>query len=340
MVKGRLLLSLALLLVVSCAHSPVKPAEFVLPPPPEEARIKFLEIISTRRDLGPLSWWDRFLDAVFGIGSGIQPVKPWGVTVDDRDRMYVTDTLGPVYVYDRKAVKVYLMGNRGQCTLTLPLGIAYDGQGKVWVADGAQRRVCAFDMEGGVALALGKEGEFDKPAGVAVNKKLRRLYVSDTGRHVIRAYTLDGKFLFAFGKRGEGKGEFNFPASIAADSERVYVTDQMNFRVEVFDKDGKFLQTFGGPGDRPGYFARPKGIAVDSEGHVYVVDAAFENFQIFDPAGNVLMSVGRGGDGSPGTFGLPAGIYIDGSDKVYVVEQLLRRVQIFQYLSEQYKNKK
>lgn len=337
MEKIKLTLSIALLLVLSCAHAPAKPVDLFWPLPPQEPRIKFLETIATKRDLG-LSGWERFLDVIFGVDTGLRPLKPWGVTADDEGRMYVTDTAGAVFVYDKRAKKVWLMGTSGRGGLSLPLGIAWDGMGKIWVADGLQRRVLAFDREGELKLALGQGGEFGKPAGVAVNRKVKRLYVSDTGLHKVRVYDLEGKFLFEFGKRGDMQGEFNYPASIAADSERVYVTDQMNFRVQVFDKDGKALLAFGMPGDRPGFFARPKGIAADSEGHIYIVDAAFDNFQIFDKDGHILMSVGHGGGGA-GEFSLPAGISIDDEDKIYVVEQLTRRVQIFQYLGEKYRAK-
>ena len=38
-----------------------------------------------------------------------------------------------------------------------------------------------------------------------------------------------------------------------------------------------------------GQFSRPKGVAVDKEDNIYVVDAAFENVQIFNNKGELLM---------------------------------------------------
>ncbi len=107
--------------------------------------------------------------------------------------------------------------------------------------------------------------------------------------------------------------------------------DTGNFRIQVLDPEGKPLSVFGQAGDGPGSLQRPKGIAVDSEGHVYVVDAAFNNFQIFDRSGQLLLDVGAVGTG-PGTFWMPAGIHIDGKDRIFVVDQLNHRVQVFQYL--------
>lgn len=36
-----------------------------------------------------------------------------------------------------------------------------------------------------------------------------------------------------------------------------------------------------------------RGIAVDDGGNVYVTDASFNNFQVFDPNGRLLLAVGR-----------------------------------------------
>ena len=65
------------------------------------------------------------------------------------------------------------------------------------------------------------------------------------------------------------------------------------------------IRSFGEAGDSLGNFHRPKGIALDSEGHVYVVDAAFNNFQIFDREGQLLLFVGTTGQ-RPGTGGVNA----------------------------------
>ena len=82
-----------------------------------------------------------------------------------------------------------------------------------------------------------------------------------------------------------------------------------------------------------GDMARPKGIAVDSDGHIYVVDAAFGNFQIFNREGRILLFVGQMGH-QPGQFWLPTGMYINAQDRIYVSDSLNARIQVFQYISE------
>ena len=88
---------------------------------------------------------------------------------------------------------------------------------------------------------------------------------------------------------------------------------------------------FGQQGDRPGYLAHPCGIATDSFGHIYVTDRQFENIQVFDNEGNILMALG--GEGSrAGEFWLPGDIYIDSRDRIYVADSFNKRVQIFELL--------
>ena len=107
--------------------------------------------------------------------------------------------------------------------------------------------------------------------------------------------------------------------------------DSFNFRVQIFDKDGNFQRKFGGVGTGLGMFSKPKGIALDSEGHIYVVDAAFNNIQIFDGGGRLLLFFGEMGT-KPGQVWLPAGMYIDEKDNIYVADQYNRRINVYKFL--------
>ena len=72
-------------------------------------------------------------------------------------------------------------------------------------------------------------------------------------------------------------------------------------------------------------------IAADSDGNIYVVDALFDNIQIFDQSGRLLMAWGGPGH-AYGRFWLPSGIFIDDNDRIYVADTYNKRVQVFQYL--------
>jgi DNA-binding beta-propeller fold protein YncE len=90
---------------------------------------------------------------------------------------------------------------------------------------------------------------------------------------------------------------------------------------------------FGQQGDRPGNFAHPCGVASDSLGNIYVTDRQFENIQIFDAQGQILMALGREGT-APGEFWLPAGLCTDPHNRIYVADSFNKRIQIFELLEE------
>ena len=57
----------------------------------------------------------------------------------------------------------------------------------------------------------------------------------------------------SFGKFGEGRGEFIWPAAIAAGpAGRVYVADEHLQKVMIFSYDGEFIDEWGRGGSRPG----------------------------------------------------------------------------------------
>lgn len=311
-------------------------AEIVWPPPPEKARIKYVEAFRSSDDLssGFVAGLRKF---ILGRNSAeVQLKLPYGVAVDSRGRVYVTDYgFGTIAVFDKKAKKARYLGKTGTSTLAGPVGIAVGQDDSLFVADSKLKKVFKFTPDGDILFVLGnKPDEFDSPSGVAVDRTRDVLYVVDSQLHQVLKYRAsDGTRLGSIGQRGREPGTFNFPTNLWVDqkSGRLYVSDTMNFRVQIFDRDGKFLRAFGEPGDGPGQMARARGLAVDAEGHIYVVDAAFNNFQIFDETGQLLLWVGQAGL-EPGQFNSPAGIFIDQQNRIYVADRLNGRVEVFQFL--------
>ena len=84
-----------------------------------------------------------------------------------------------------------------------------------------------------------------------------------------------------FGSCGQGKGELDWPISIAVHDGLLYVGEEGNYRVSVFTLEGQFVTSFGSEGTGPGQFQLPCGIAVDSNGVVYVCDRINKNVQVF-----------------------------------------------------------
>ena len=320
-----------------CATAaPTPTPDLAWPLPPERPRIRYIESLSSVDHFKPKdgNW---LKDAVLGAGpsGGERLAKPFAVTTDPQGRVYVTDTgRSRVWVFDRVKREVRFLGESGQGSLVTPSGIAVDARGVVFVADARRNRIFAYDDTGKAVMEIGKPDEFYSAGGLVIDRAYNRLYVADAGRHKVRVYdTRTGEFVFEFGKRGAEPGDFNYPTHLFLRGDRLYIADTMNFRVQQFTLGGQFVSTLGEMGARLGQLARPKGVAVDSDGHIYVVDAAFGNFQIFEQSSEypLLLFVGQVGS-EPGQFMLPAGMFIDEQDRIYVADQYNHRVQVFEYV--------
>ncbi len=310
--------------------------ELVWPLPPEQPRIRYLTSYRGLADFKKKkeSWWKTLLLGPEQVRPVDAMIKPYGVVAAANGRVYVTDTAArKVFVFDPTARSVEFVGESGLGRVAKPIGVAADDDGRVFVADATLNRVFGFAPDGTLVIAIGHDGELENPSGLALDRKLQRLYVADSKKHQVLCYSAaDGTFVRAIGERGVDPGQFNFPTNLFVDGQsRLYVADTLNFRVQIFDRAGQFLSTIGSQGDTPGTLNRPKGVGVDSEGHIYVADASFNNFQIFDNQGRLLMFVGLAGRG-PGEFLLPAGLFVDDRDRIYVADQGNARVQVFEYI--------
>jgi DNA-binding beta-propeller fold protein YncE len=147
-----------------------------------------------------------------------------------------------------------------------------------------------------------------------------RLYVTDLKGHAVRVYSkADRKLLFTIPTDPKAAGKLFSPTNLAVDKQGGRL---LGFEVQVYDLEGKFLRTIGGQGTGPGRFARPKGVAVDHEGLAYVVDAATQVVQVFDPDGNLLLFFGQPGASAHGELILPAAVKVDYDDAGYFQKYL------------------
>lgn len=328
--KYLLILTTIIFYLLGCAGQPALEEDLVWPLPPDKPRIKLVDVYSDNNSVGQ-SNFQNFINNITGEGR-IKLSKPFDVSVDSDERVYVSDTgVASVVVFGKPNNKIYKIGNKGRAKLQLPLGLVVV-QDKLFVTDGSLNKIYGYSLDGKLLISIGRQGELGTPAYIAYSETNNLLYVSDSKENYIRVYdATSGQFKFEFGGPGELDGNFNRPAGIAIENDKVYIVDQMNFRVQIFDLDGNFIKKFGEVGGGVGYIFRPKGIDVTKDGFIFLADAEFQNFQIFDEDGNVYLYVGQLGN-EPGEFRLPAGLFIDDSNHIYVVDQLNKRVQKFKFL--------
>ncbi|HMA54805.1 MAG TPA: 6-bladed beta-propeller, partial [Acidobacteriota bacterium] len=76
-----------------------------------------------------------------------------------------------------------------------------------------------------------------RPVALALDAD--RLYVADALDCAVKVFSRDGRFLFLFGRKGQGPGELSFPSGVAAAGGGIVVADKLNFRIQVFDGQGE-----------------------------------------------------------------------------------------------------
>jgi len=161
---------------------------------------------STRLQESTILVLDRKRGKVLRTWGSNRFVVPHGLTIDDRDNIWLTDVkLHQVFKYSRSGQLLLIVG------------------------------------EAGVA---GRDGQhFNGPTDVAVLPD-GSFYVTDGyGNARVAKFSAEGRFQFDWGGRGRAEGEFRVPHAIAIGSRgQVYVADRENSRVQVFSMAGKYLR--------------------------------------------------------------------------------------------------
>ncbi len=331
-------LALLLLLASACTTVPVR-SDVAWPPPPETARVRFVNSIRQTADLGP-SRTSELLRVVFGGDRDVTLGRPMGLALSpDGQRLYIADAgRGAVLVADFETKSLRELA--GGDVVGSPFGIATDEKEAIYVADSVGRRVLVLSRLGVVMRVIGQKAGLLRPSGVAVDSKRGLLYVSDPASlkaedHRVLVFTLDGDLVRVLGKgKGDGPGQFYFPVYLTLDAEgRLYVGDTMNFRLQVFGPDGSYLKSFGEHGDGPGMFARIKGLAFDGFKNLYVVEGEHAVVQLFNKDFDPLMFFG-GIAPKLEFLELPSAIAIDqASGRIYVANEVNARVNVYELVN-------
>jgi len=303
----------------------------VWPPPPAVPRIMFVGIVSGSSDLKPArSAKESFLTALRGPRPPIRFSGPHMVAVSATDLVAVADAAGgAVHIIDIADRSHTVVLGSDDDLFGTPVGAAWAGT-RLFVTDAKRGEVIELNAAGQVTRRFGGD-DLERPVGIAYVAQRDRLYVVDGDAGCLKVFDMNGLLIETIGHPGVETGAFHFPTHLCVTGDRLVVADTGNFRVQLLDLDGRFVRAIGSKGDGAGDFSMPKGVAADSDGHIYVVDANFENVQVFDQEGRLLMAFGQEGR-APGEFFLPAGVAIDADDRIWVADSGNRRLQVFKYI--------
>ena len=148
----------------------------------------------------------------------------------------------------------------------LPAGIAINGNGEIFIADGyANARVHKFDSSGSLMKSWGGPGsgpgEFNLPHGCWIDKD-GRLLIADRENDRIQAFTQDGEYITSLLSKLIG------PAVMFVDDENtVYCAEHNGGLISIMNLEGEMLAQWGSMTHRSCH-----GIWVDSNKDLYVVE--------------------------------------------------------------------
>ncbi|MCK4889541.1 MAG: 6-bladed beta-propeller [Candidatus Aminicenantes bacterium] len=289
-------ISMMMLLFSGCSSnkkpkiSPDKKSKYVFfPALPAKPRFQYLTTFSRSSDV------EKKKSKLFNFIAGDESKKDYVIKkaygVDAfRGIIYVCDTANSVVVkldLQKRALGYFARDSR--IAPAKPVNLVIDKErGIIYIADMKRKQVLAYDINGNLIRTYGGNKGNISPADVEINGD--KLFVCDAKGHQIVVIDLNsGEIINKIGEKGNKEGQLLHPSSIKIYKNKLYVSDTTNFRVSIFDINGNYIDKVGKVGKSPGSFARPKGIEVDKDGRIYVIDASFQNVQVFDKKHELLL---------------------------------------------------
>ncbi|HEY4246120.1 MAG TPA: immunoglobulin domain-containing protein [Lacunisphaera sp.] len=297
-----------------------------------------------------------------GTGNAARFNRPCGVAADSAGNLYVADKdnftirrITPTGIVTTIAgapgFDGYVDGNGSAARFRLPVGVAVDANGTLYVADMGNYVIRKITTAGvvstlagsgnpGSADGTGTAAQFNVPTGIAVGPG-GDLYVTDIDNKTIRKVTAAGVVTTFAGTAGvagsaDGTGataSFSAPSSITTDGAgNLFVTD--GYTVRKITASG-VVTTIAGTAGQSGTadgngsgaaFAAAIGITIDATGNLYIADWSIRKIT---PAGDVTTIAGNHGNpggssdgaGAAAQFNNPAGIAADATGNLFVCDR-------------------
>ena len=294
--------------------------------------------------------------------------NPWDLAVDGNGDVYVADagnsTIREINPLGVTSTFVGMAGVSGTndgagpaARLVYPCAITIDGNGVLYVADGATAAIRSITPGGvvstlagspgiyGAADGVGRAVLFNYPCGLVADSAGANLYIADAGNNTIRKLTANLQVTtiagLAAGISGSVDGtnstaRFLTAQAVAVDpAGNIYVADTGNNTIRKITPAGAVTTLAGQPGVKGStngvstnaLFWRPTGITLDNSTNLYIVDSGNHTIRKVTPAGVVTTLAGTAGiygyaDGTNGAakFLSPAGIAADAGSNLYVAD--------------------
>lgn len=299
-----------ILALVSCSPKIIEQSansKVFYPLAPDTAKIQFLKTFGNSIDIEKKQ--SKFTASVVGAKQTSSILKPYGVEIKN-NKIYVADISAQgILIIDLNNNTFNHFVPQGQGSIALPVNSFVDNEENLYVVDIKQKKILVYNKNLTLVQQFGS-AENIKPSDVFVTNG--KIFVCDSGNNRINIYDEESKsFLDYFPKSLSGNDDWLYkPTNIFVTDDNLYVSDMGDGKVKLFTLGGEYVRSVGKFGKNYGSFVRPKGVAVDKEKNLYVVDASFQNVQIFNDQGKLLMFFG-GPSTDPGGMWLPTSMTID-----------------------------
>ena len=210
-------------------------------------------------------------------------------------------------------------------SLNLPMGVAVDSAGNIYIADYNNQRIRKVDTKGIISTVAGNGWVFySGNGGAATDASLYyptavtvdaagNLYIADAGNERIRKVNKKGVISTVAGNGDSGySGDGGLATSTSLESPRgvavdavgnIYIADYSNHRIRKVDISGVISTVagngaagFSGDGDvaTNAELFWPSGVAVDALGNIYIVDYGNNRIRKVNTSGVISTVAGKG----------------------------------------------
>ncbi|MFH0926413.1 MAG: NHL repeat-containing protein [bacterium] len=260
---------------------------------------------------------------------------------------------GKIYVVDTGSNMIYRANKDGagieqvlkNVEFKSPYDVVINRDNKIYISQLGKNYVEVYNLDGQMEKKIPEENEAKlltergilntnlMPGRLYYDDSEQKLFIIDRKSAQVYVFSDSGSYLFHFGGKGKGKGNFSMPSGITIDKlGRIYITEKLGVAVQIFNPNGNFFKSFGKHGQREENFSCPSGISTISFGkdsYLCIIDALRQQVKFFNLRGKFVSQAGSFGR-EDGSFSYPVDIDVNPDDHIiYILEKGSKRVQAF-----------
>ena len=245
--------------------------------------------------------------------------RPWGVTVNDKNEIFVTDLRNNrIVVFNEVGTFIRSFGHK---LVKHPSGICINSKGMIFVVNRGNDKILLFNSKGEYVTTVHNGDLLKQPRGISLDPQ-GNIFVCDTGNKCVRFLSPNGSILNTI-----GKGGLQFPFDCLSYNGKVYVSDRDSLLIKVFSaNNGSILHEFGVQS-----LGEPLGLAVDKTGHL-LVSGILSNYHrvfVFTMDGRLVTKFGGSFGGELGQLNTPTSVSVLTNGRIVVCDCLNFRLQVF-----------